>query len=128
MRADSTDGLPLVGTTARYLAVRPNVDIPVDRDGFVGPGTGGMSVSPPPITNLHPLRLPRAAGGFGRDPVFEVETDDLPEALAYRPDPDDPERHGFIEPISRMPFEGYESAVRATRELWGPELSGTLGL
>lgn len=42
---EAPDGLPLVGKTARYLAVRSDVDVPVDEDGAVGPGTGGMSVS-----------------------------------------------------------------------------------
>ncbi len=117
MRA-AEDGFPLVGKTARYLAVRPDVDIPVSRDGTVEPTTEGMSVSPPPLTNLHPLRLPREYGGMGKDPVFEVETDELPDALAYRPDPDNPEGHGFIEPSRRMPFDEYERAIHATCALW----------
>ncbi len=117
MRADR-DGLPLVGKTARYLSVRPNVDIPVDEDGMVDPETGGMSVSPPPVENLHPLRLPREYGGLGKDPVFDIETDGLPDTLAYRPDPDNPEGHGFLEPSRRMPFVEYERAVHATRPLW----------
>lgn len=120
MRADPEDGLPLVGKTARYLAARPGPDIPVDEDGTVEPETGGTSVSPPPLRNLHPLRLPREHGGLGKDPVFELETDELPEELAYRPDPSNPEGHGFIEPGRRMPFEVYEGAVRATRLLWRP--------
>lgn len=117
MRADE-DGLPLIGKTARFLAVRPDRDIPLDEDGFVEPGTEGMSVSPPPMTNLPPVRLPREYGGEGKDPAFEIETDELPEDLAHRPDPKAPERHGFIEPSRRMPFEHYERAVHATRALW----------
>lgn len=118
MRTDPANGLPLVGQTARYLAVRPGVDLPVDRDGSVEPGTGGMSVSPPPVENLHPLRLPRELGGVGKDPILEMDTDELPEALAYRPDPENPAGHGFVEPARRMPFEDYERALRATRPLW----------
>ena len=117
MKLDA-DGLPLVGTTARYLAVQRNVDILLNEDGTVDPGTGGVSVSPPPITNLHPLRLPREFGGLGRDPVFGIETGELPEDLSYRPDPTNPEAHGFIEPSHRMTFEDYERPVYETRGLW----------
>lgn len=81
---------------------------------------GGMSVSPPPITNLHPLRLPREYGGFGKDPVFEIQADELPESLRYRPDPANLEGHGFIEPSRKMSFEDYERAVHGTRSLWNP--------
>ncbi len=110
--------MPLVGKTARYLAVRQDVDIPVNPDGNVEPETEGMSVSPPPVTNLHPLRLPREYGGRGSDPVFEIETDGLPEGLTYRPDPEALDRHGFVEPSRRMPFDEYERAIHATRRLW----------
>jgi hypothetical protein len=120
MRADDLDGLPLVGKTARFLAARQDVDIPVNEDGTVGPGMGGTSVSPPPITNLHPLRLPREHGGNGKDPVFELETDKLPSELAYRPDPANPEGHGFLEPSRPMPFEDYERTIHATRQFWRP--------
>ena len=120
MRADDRDGLPLVGKTARYPAVRPNVDLPVEPNGDVEPATEGMSVSPPPVTNLPDLRLPHEYGGRGSDPVFELETDELPDELAYRPDPDGPDRHGFIEPARRMSFEEYERAIRGTRRLWRP--------
>ena len=118
MKADDRDGGPAVGSPARNHALRPEVDKPRDEDGMVEPGTGGASVSPPPLTNLHPLRLPREFGGLGNDAVFEVETDDLPEDLRYRRDPDNPDGHGFIEPSRRTTFEEYERAVRGTRGLW----------
>jgi hypothetical protein len=52
--------------------------------------------------------------------VWEVDTDELPDLLAYRPDPDSPETHGFIEPARRMAFEEYQRALHATRTLWRP--------
>ncbi len=112
MRADA-DGLPLVGKTARYLAVRPDGDIPVDRDGFVEPGTEGMSVSPPSVTTLPLLRLPREYGGEGKGPVFVIETDELPGELRYRPDPRNPEGHGFVEPASATPTASCSSSSSA---------------
>lgn len=114
------DGLPEVGPTGRYPGVRPDIDIPVDGNGVVEPGAGGMSVVPPPVTNLAPHRLPREFGGRSRDPVFELDTDELPEKLTYRPDPDNPEEHGFVEPAHRMSFEEYERAIHETRGLWRP--------
>ncbi len=117
MRAEA-DGLPMAGTSGRYLTVRPNIDIPVDTAGYVDPETGGMSVVPPPVENMDAHRRPPEFGGTGKDPVFEIETDELPEELAYRPDPANPEGHGFIEPAGRMSFEEYLAAVRSTRELW----------
>ncbi len=118
MRADESDGLPETGETGRYLDVRPGVDIPVGENGFVEPRTGGMSVVPPPVANLAHHRLPREFGGSGRDPVFELDTDRLPEELVYRPDPDNLEGHGFIEPSRRMSFGDYRRIVHGTRASW----------
>lgn len=117
MRADE-DGLPMVGSSGRYLTVRPNLDIPVDGDGCVDPETEGVSVIPPPVENMDPHRRPPAFGGTGKDPVFVLDTDELPRNLVYRPDPADPERHGFLEPARRMRFGEYLAAVQDTRALW----------
>lgn len=114
------DGLPVTGTTGRYLGVRAGVDVPVGPDGFVEPGTEGMSVVVPPVENLQPHRRPPELGGTDKDPVFELETEELPEELRYRPDPANPEVHGFVEPTRRMSFEDYERALQATRSLWRP--------
>lgn len=79
-----------------------------------------MSVVPPPVTDLAPHRLPREFGGRSRDPIFELGTSELPWALTYRPDPENPEGHGLLEPARRMPFEEYERAVHGSRGLWRP--------
>ncbi len=117
MMADA-DGLPVTGTTGRYLGVRPGVDVPVDADGFVESETEGMGVVPPPVDNLQPHRRPPEFGGTGKDPVFEIETNELPEELRYRPDPADPEGHGFVEPARRMSFEEYQQLLHSTLDLW----------
>jgi hypothetical protein len=116
------DGLPMAGPTARTLGARPGSppewDIPVV-DGIVRPGTGGMSVSPPPPGNLPHFRRPPEHGGTAKKiGLYEMDTDDLPDRLAARPDPDDPARHVFIEPSREMSFEEYESALEETRSLW----------
>lgn len=117
MRA-AADGLPKTGETGRYLGVRPGVDILVDEGGFVDPGMEGMSVAPPPVENLAEHRRPPEFGGGGKDPVYDLETGELPDDLAYRPDPANPSGHGFIEPTRRMPFEEYRRTIHATRSLW----------
>lgn len=120
MRADPTDGLPVPGKSARTLGARPGEedDIPIRDDGTVRPATGGMSVVPPPPENMPRFRRPSRFGGTGKDPVFEIETDELPEALAYRPDPEQPDRHGFIEPSWAMAFGEYQRVLHDTRWLW----------
>lgn len=85
---------------------------------MVRPGTGGMSASPPPPENLPSFRRPPEYGGTGKDPLWELETDELPETLRYRPDPERPERHGFIEPSRAMGFEEYQAALEDTSGLW----------
>jgi hypothetical protein len=114
------DGLPKPGSSARTLGARCNIDIPINEDGFVEPEMGGMSVSPPPPENLPYIRRPPKYGGTGKDPVWAVDTDKLPEELGYRPDPERPDEHGFIEPSRRMVFEEYQRAIHATRGLWTP--------
>jgi hypothetical protein len=118
------DGLPMLGKTGRYLCCRSSGkfrDLDIGEDGTVGPGDGGVSVSPPPVHNLHPSKRPPTSehpDGYGEDPIFELETEELPGELEYRADPKDPDRHGFIEASRRMPFEEYQRAIQATRTLW----------
>lgn len=50
--------------------------------------------------------------------MYELETGELPDDLAHRPDPANPDGHGFIEPTRRMPFEEYRRAIHGTRSLW----------
>jgi len=96
---------------ARTLGVQTGVrwsDIEVSDAGTVQPQKGGMSVSPPPPDYLEEHLRPPEHGG---DPVWELETDRLPPELAYRPDPLDPNRHGFIEPTRRMHLNDYASVL-----------------
>ena len=114
------DGLPTRGWSgARTLVARCSIDIPLRQDdGYVEPLQGGVSVSPPPEENLPPSRLPRVLGGKGKDPLWRLETDDLPDELAYRPDPGAPDTHGFIEPAREISFADYLDAVHGTRADW----------
>jgi hypothetical protein len=112
------DGYPASGPTARTLGVRPGVDIPVDADGVVAGGEGGMSVAPDSPDHLPEHRRPPSFGGTGKDPVWELDLADLGDALAYREDPLMPGVHGFIEPRLPMAFSEFEAALAQTRQAW----------
>jgi hypothetical protein len=40
------------------------------------------------------------------------------DRLLFRPDPEKPTKHGFIEPAARMPGGEYQAALAATRDRW----------
>src|SRR5579862_6044180 len=92
------DGRPLTSPTARGLGLRYD-EIPIDEDDLVRGGDGGLSVAYDTPQNLPPHRRPADHGGTGADPVWEIGTDDLPDSLEYRQDPE-LEGHGFLEPRS----------------------------
>lgn len=39
--------------------------------------------------------------------------------LTLRVDPDNPDRHAFVEPEKEMSTDEYEAAIMVTRPLWG---------
>jgi hypothetical protein len=115
---DDGEGRPVCGPTGRTLGVRLEADIPIRQAGMVEPRTGGMSVALGDIQNLPIHRRPPEHGGIGPDPVWQIEESDLPSTLVLRPDPDDPSRHGFIEPTEPMPLSEYQQALAASRGFW----------
>lgn len=126
------DGRPEVGQAGNLLGVRVGAgesdDIP-EENGYVQPGMGGMSVSPS-LETLPPHRIPRRlrsrfpdATGSNRLHCWAMGEGAfvrgrLVEHLVLRPDPEAPERHGFVEPEQRMPVGEYEAAITATRNQW----------
>jgi hypothetical protein len=115
MRADP-DGHPLVADTTSGLGVR-DWEIEQDEDMAI-PEAGGMSVAPDSPLSLPRAFRPKELRGLSRHPAWELDVDDLGEALVYRPDPDDPTRHGFVEPSRPMRMEEYRYALAETRTLW----------
>jgi hypothetical protein len=115
---EGADGFAVLGASARTIGVRPDIDVPLHH-GHVREGEGGLSVSPDSPGNLPEHRRPPEHGGTGKDSVFALDIDDLPETLIYRDDPEDA-GHGFIEPASEMTFDDFEAALRATRRSWAP--------
>jgi hypothetical protein len=124
---------PTFGPAAGSLGVRlppdKHADIPVDGLGMVAPRTGGMSVAPAwrflPVHRI-PRRLrvkfPRAAGKndlhiwrMGDGPF---ESGPFAERLVLRPDPEKPDRHGFVEPEVPMRVADYQQALAQTRAYW----------
>ena len=84
----NSDGFPLCGESARCLGVRPkfdqNGDIPLDENGKVKPGTGGMSVFDDP-DKLPKHRKPFwMRGGEGRDSLFKMDQKNLCPDLNLR--------------------------------------------
>jgi hypothetical protein len=115
MKNDET-GFPVVEESAKGLGVRINGDIPVT-DGLVLPLTGGMSVAPQTPYNLPIHRRPSNLGGTGKDPIFEINTNNLPTGLYYL---QDKPNHGTIQPVFPMPYETYKSILSSTKYLWKP--------
>ena len=130
MMEDVATAKPKTGDTARTLGARPQVigadgkidgDIPIDSDGMVHPGTGGMSVSPA-IQDLKPWRRPEKFGGTGKDDVWLINEDKLGEKLVYVPDKPDQKdgkvSHGEIQPAYTMTYEDYQNALAETAQYW----------
>lgn len=114
--AHADDMAPRIGTSMTTLGVRVR-DLHPRLSGLVDAQEGGVSVSPEGQEHL-----PRAALELlkrEKGSIFALETDDLPDQLAYRPDSYNAS-HGFIEPMSPMKFEFYQRAVQETSELWRP--------
>ncbi len=122
----AADGRPLVAPSARGLGVRSDqvsgvfhYDLALDPvSGLVLPGTGGLSVAPADPARLPRHRRPPSLGGAGGDPVFAIARLALGPDLAYRPDPERPTRHGFIEPARPMSLDEFQAALAATRPRW----------
>lgn len=117
----AADGLPEVGPTARTLGVRPadkapHNDVQVSSpDDAVTPGVGGMSVAPNDPANLPDNRRPPALGGFGKDPIWEIDDAELGAELTYRPDT---QTHGLVDVAREMTLAEYEQVLAATRGKW----------
>jgi hypothetical protein len=85
---------------------------------MVTPDTGGLSVSPDDPMKIAEEFRPPTLDGSGDDPVWYLPIDKLGSGLQYRPDPEDPDAHGYIEPSETMTLEQYEEALVSTRDFW----------
>ena len=121
------DGYPKTGQSARTLGVRPGpgpkTDIPIDKLGNVQPKTGGMSSVVDDCHNLVPYRRPPEFGSTGKDPVFIIEDEVLPNTLIARQDGKNSKRY-LIEPSIACPFTQYEQDLHNTRQNWSLYLNG----
>ena len=113
------DGSPRCANSSSGIGVRHKYncederlhDVILDDEDHIHPNTGGMSVSPPPSSNI-PMRLKRGRG------VFTISTSLLIQyGLQYRQDPRN-NTHGFVEPRERVHISEYESALVSTKYEW----------
>lgn len=119
----AADGMPEVGQTARTLGVRRGDQAPTNDVEAVAagdplpPATGGMSVAPDNPTNLPKARRPAEYGGLGKDPVWVIDSGDLPPVLEFR---QDTPTHGLVEPAANtvLTLAEYEAALASTRGQW----------
>ena len=112
---------PKVGVENFMLGARVQIDIKPDAAGMVGPGKGGMSVTPTDPSGLPPhLRPNSLAGGQSTLPVFFIPASKLGASLKFQPAKRHPERHGFVEPAMAMKLEAYQNALGATVTEWVP--------
>jgi hypothetical protein len=112
---------PVLGANKRALGALANET--TDITGTFGPGTGGMSVSPDSPWFVPHHRRPRGMGrgstGPVQDWIFAIGDPALDSAsLSARLDPQSPERHAFIEPVTRLTFGDYNAALAATQAAW----------
>lgn len=119
----ASDGGPVVTSSARGLGVRVPDDICPDAAGMVGPGLGGLSVSPGSIWNLPAHRRPRTIGrgstGHAVDAIYETTPHALtPWSLVVREDPAAPRTHAFVEPAARCLLTEYQQNIARTRIAW----------
>ena len=115
------DGRPICGNGDNMLGVRVPIDIKRDAEGLVGPGRGGMSVSPDDPHNLPFFLLPLRLGGKGALPLFSLAVRKLAPRLSYRADPKRPRKHGFVEPAASVVLGEYRGALSATCPDWRRE-------
>lgn len=132
------NGKPKIGRSARLLGVRLGIDINIkqmpvdslDEQGYLLPesdrefqgelvdvaivNTGGMSVSLS-IEALPAPRKPAKFGGYGKDPLWQIDDSNITGDLqAVQDSP----THVSISPRVTMSLERYELALANTQDDW----------
>jgi hypothetical protein len=121
MRGDGD--FPLVEASARGLGVRvggPRGDVHPDSSGRVHPGEG-MSVAPDDPLSLAEHRRPPEFLGSGRDPIWQIIEEDLPEGLTLR---NTSSTHGQVEPDVAVPVADYSTALASSQLHWSRTAHG----
>lgn len=123
MKADA-DGLPTTqGNPKMALSVKIGDgeydDIP-EEEGFVKPGTGGLSVTHDDPHKLPAHRLPPSYGGSAKgNVVFFIEHAELGAELLAVYDPiEDDDSHYCVQPAQRCAVEVYLLNLANTRTNW----------
>ncbi len=115
------NGWPSTGPNKRKLGALPSETNSLD--GTFGSGTGGMSVSPKSPWHIPQHRRPRGMGrgstGPDKDWVFGIDNGELHAAfLAVRLDPQNAQRHAFVEPVTTITLLEYNNSLASTQRHW----------
>jgi hypothetical protein len=81
----------------------------------VNPGEGMSAAPHDPAHLAKNRRPPQLNGGTGKDPVWEIDTDDLGPAIEYV---QDTPTHGVVAAKVPMTLAELEQALAATRARW----------
>jgi hypothetical protein len=115
------DGLPQVGRSARQLGVRPLDRLPhndvsaASGEDIVNRGEGMSAAPNAPAYLGKNRRPPQLNGGTGKDPVWEIDTEDLGLHLEFV---QDKPTHGVVTARAPMTLAEFEQALAATRARW----------
>ncbi len=132
------NGKPKIGRSARLLGIRPGIDIDIEQipTGYLNNqgyllaeserkfrgelvtiairNTKGMSVSLS-IESLPPFRRPAKFGGTGKDPLWQIDDNNM---MGDLPAVQDSPTHVSILPRVTMSLERYETALANTQNHW----------
>ena len=111
---EGPNGQPLLEESARGLGVRPGTDLDII-DNMAISNEKGISVAPDDPMNLKDFRRPPEYNGTGKDPVWEIDTKDLPSGLEFF---QDSPTHGVLRPDQNMPYEGFQKLLEETLPFW----------
>jgi hypothetical protein len=104
---------PRLKPSCGFLLYNESLFLSGDENGFVKPGTGGMSVAPNSVWNIPNHRRPRGMrmGSAGKiaDRIYALTDAAVRvDKLTVRRDPKRPEMHAFVEPAVMIALAGYE--------------------
>ena len=115
MKIDKADGFPkLTPNKTSGLGIRRNIDIKLDKEGFVHPEVGGLSAYIPPGSNIHEnFRPPKS-----KNAIWMLDLDVLHHRLLCYSLDSESRSHGVIQPVVSMSYSEFVDNINQTRMDW----------